>query len=70
MSKNYEVDFTSYTKLICLNHVLWLGKGCSTVLIPARVVQALQQHFDKTAAGEPKVAGFPPLRGTLLLLLL
>ncbi|XP_058748764.1 uncharacterized protein LOC131621737 [Vicia villosa] len=40
------------------------GKGCSTVLIPARVVQALQQHFDKTAAvsGEPKVASLPPLR--------
>ncbi|CAL5200132.1 unnamed protein product [Lathyrus oleraceus] len=40
------------------------GKGCSTVLIPARVVQALQQHFDKTAAvsGGPKVVGFPPLR--------
>ncbi|CAI8592282.1 unnamed protein product [Vicia faba] len=39
------------------------GKGCSTVLIPARVVQALQQHFDKTAAipGGPKVVGFPPL---------
>jgi len=48
-------------------HVVLLGKGCSTVLIPARVVQALQLHFDKTA---PKVVGVPPLRGTILNLLL
>lgn len=48
-------------------HVILLGKGCSTVLIPARVVQALQLHFDKTA---PKVVGVPPLRGTILNLLL
>jgi len=47
-------------------HVILLGKGCSTVLIPARVVQALQLHFDKTA---PKVVGVPPLRGTILNLL-
>lgn len=39
------------------------GKGCSTVLIPARVVQALQLHFDKTA---PKVVGVPPLRDIVL----
>lgn len=39
------------------------GKGCSTVLIPARVVQALQLHFDKTA---PKVVGIPPLRDLVL----
>lgn len=39
------------------------GKGCSTVLIPARVVQALQLHFDKTA---PKVVGVPPLRDLVL----
>lgn len=47
---------------------MWLGKGCSPVLIPARVVQALQLHFDKTAAmSGPKVpAGFPPLHGTTI----
>ncbi|XP_045807192.1 bromodomain-containing protein 2-like [Trifolium pratense] len=44
------------------------GKGCSTVLIPARVVQALQLHFDKTAAMSrgPKVVDFPPLRDLVL----
>ncbi|RZB84260.1 hypothetical protein D0Y65_032589 [Glycine soja] len=42
------------------------GKGCSTVLIPARVVQALQLHFDQMAATSgPKAGGFPPLHGTL-----
>ncbi|CAL0334108.1 unnamed protein product [Lupinus luteus] len=41
------------------------GKGCSTVVIPARVVQALQLHFDQMAATPgPKVAGYPPLHGT------
>ncbi|KAK2371077.1 hypothetical protein QL285_084065 [Trifolium repens] len=44
------------------------GKGCSTVLIPARVVQALQLHFDKTSAMSrgPKVVDFPPLRDLVL----
>ncbi|KAJ1412348.1 hypothetical protein SESBI_20466 [Sesbania bispinosa] len=43
------------------------GKGCSTVLIPARVVQALQLHFEKTAAmSGPKVVGFPPLHDVLV----
>lgn len=49
-----------YARCCC---IAWLGKGCSavlirpdyvskktSVLIPARVVQALQLHFDKTAA--------------------
>ncbi|XP_019454097.1 PREDICTED: uncharacterized protein LOC109355404 isoform X2 [Lupinus angustifolius] len=43
------------------------GKGCSTVLIPARVVQALQLHFDQMAATPgPKVAGFPPLHDVIV----
>ncbi|KAL4292477.1 hypothetical protein HN51_042808 [Arachis hypogaea] len=43
------------------------GKGCSTVLIPARVVQALQQHFDQMAAtAGPKAAAFPPLHDVLV----
>ncbi|XP_029125477.1 uncharacterized protein LOC109790333 isoform X2 [Cajanus cajan] len=38
------------------------GKGCSKVLIPARVVQALQLHFEQMAVTSgPKVGGFPPL---------
>ncbi|XP_028775698.1 uncharacterized protein LOC114732566 [Neltuma alba] len=41
--------------------------GCSTVLIPARVVQALQLHFDQMAATSgPKASGFPPLREVLV----
>lgn len=41
------------------------GKGCSTVLIPARVVQALQLHFDQMAATSgPKPGAFHPLHGT------
>ncbi|RDY10385.1 hypothetical protein CR513_05100, partial [Mucuna pruriens] len=43
------------------------GKGCSTVLIPARVVQALQLHFDQMAATSgPKAGGFPPLHDVLV----
>ncbi|KAL2332160.1 hypothetical protein Fmac_019741 [Flemingia macrophylla] len=44
------------------------GKGCATVLIPARVVQALQLHFDQMAATSsgPKSAGFPPLHDVLV----
>lgn len=43
------------------------GKGCSTVLIPARVVQALQLHFDQMAATSgPKAGAFHPLHGTQL----
>ena len=38
--------------------------GSSTVLIPARVVHALQVHFDQIAATSgPKASAFPPLRG-------
>jgi hypothetical protein len=45
--------------------VIWSGKGCSTVLIPERVVQALQLHFDQMAATSgPKPRAFPPLHGT------
>ncbi|OIV99407.1 hypothetical protein TanjilG_17217 [Lupinus angustifolius] len=40
------------------------GKGCSTVLIPSRVVHALQLHFEQMASmSRPKHAGFPPLHG-------
>ncbi|KAF1885225.1 hypothetical protein Lal_00029114 [Lupinus albus] len=43
------------------------GKGCSTVLIPARVVQALQLHFDQMAATPgPKVVGYPPLHDVIV----
>ncbi|XP_027343629.1 uncharacterized protein LOC113856142 [Abrus precatorius] len=43
------------------------GKGCSTVLIPARVVQALQLHFDQMASTSgPKAGGFPPLHDVLV----
>ncbi|KAG4973979.1 hypothetical protein JHK87_030800 [Glycine soja] len=43
------------------------GKGCSTVLIPARVVQALQLHFEQMAATTgPKPGGFPPLHDVLV----
>ncbi|CAJ1933200.1 unnamed protein product [Sphenostylis stenocarpa] len=43
------------------------GKGCSTVLIPARVVQALQLHFEQMAATSgPKPGGFPPLHDILV----
>ncbi|TKY48386.1 hypothetical protein E2542_SST25804 [Spatholobus suberectus] len=43
------------------------GKGCATVLIPARVVQALQLHFDQMAATSgPKAGGFPPLHDVLV----
>ncbi|MED6119049.1 hypothetical protein PIB30_008271 [Stylosanthes scabra] len=44
------------------------GKGCSTVLIPARVVQALQQHFDQMAAtaGPKAAASFPPLHDVIV----
>lgn len=43
------------------------GKGCSTVLIPERVVQALQLHFDQIAATSgPKPRGFPPLHDVLV----
>ncbi|PNY12842.1 hypothetical protein L195_g009483 [Trifolium pratense] len=43
------------------------GKGCSTVLIPERVVQALQLHFDQMAATSgPKPRGFPPLHDVLV----
>ncbi|MED6110339.1 hypothetical protein PIB30_041910 [Stylosanthes scabra] len=44
------------------------GKGCSTVLIPARVVQALQQHFDQMAAtaGPKAAASFPPLHEVIV----
>ncbi|KAF7805415.1 uncharacterized protein G2W53_037576 [Senna tora] len=38
------------------------GKGCSTVLIPARVVQALQLHFEQMA----KAGGLPPLNDVLV----
>ncbi|KHN25236.1 uncharacterized protein LOC114378344 [Glycine soja] len=42
-------------------------KGCSTVLIPARVVQALQLHFEQRAATSgPKPGGFPPLHDVLV----
>lgn len=45
-------------------HVIWSGKGCSTVLIPERVVQALQLHFEHIAATSgPKPPAFPPLHG-------
>jgi hypothetical protein len=68
--QNNSMKFVAHLtpKLICFMHVIWLGKGCSTVLIPARVVQALQLHFDKTSAMSrgPKVVDFPPLRGTYL----
>lgn len=43
------------------------GKGCSAVLIPDRVVQALQLHFDQIAATSgPKAACFPPLHDVLV----
>ncbi|KAK7262510.1 hypothetical protein RJT34_30084 [Clitoria ternatea] len=43
------------------------GKGCATVLIPARVVQALQLHFDQlSVASGPKVGAFPPLHDVLV----
>ncbi|GAU44721.1 hypothetical protein TSUD_88050, partial [Trifolium subterraneum] len=43
------------------------GKGCSTVLIPERVVQALQLHFDQMAATSgPKPRVFPPLHDVLV----
>lgn len=44
------------------------NKGCPTVLIPARVVQALQLHFDQIAAtsGPTKPAGFPALNDVLV----
>ncbi|XP_027911292.1 uncharacterized protein LOC114170024 isoform X1 [Vigna unguiculata] len=44
------------------------GKGSTTVLIPARVVQALQVHFDQMAAtcGPTKPHGFPPLQDVLV----
>lgn len=43
------------------------GKGCSTVLIPERVVQALQLHFDQIAATSgPKPRVFPPLHDVLV----
>ncbi|CAJ1955658.1 unnamed protein product [Sphenostylis stenocarpa] len=43
------------------------GKGCSTVLIPARVVQALQLHFDQMAATSgPKAGAFHPLHDVLV----
>ncbi|XP_061337954.1 uncharacterized protein LOC133284858 isoform X2 [Gastrolobium bilobum] len=43
------------------------GKGCSTVLIPARVVQALQLHFEQMAAKSgPKTGGFPALNDVLV----
>lgn len=51
--------------------MIWSGnKGCPTVLIPARVVQALQLHFDQIAAtsGPTKPAGFPALNGSYLIL--
>ncbi|KAK4254910.1 hypothetical protein QN277_007986 [Acacia crassicarpa] len=43
------------------------SSGCATVLIPARVVQALQLHFDQMAATSgPKASGFPPLEEVLV----
>ncbi|CAL5211553.1 unnamed protein product [Lathyrus oleraceus] len=43
------------------------GKGCSTVLIPERVVQALQLHFEHIAATSgPKPPAFPPLHDVLV----
>ncbi|TKY67396.1 hypothetical protein E2542_SST10289 [Spatholobus suberectus] len=43
------------------------GKGCSTVLIPARVVQALQLHFEQMAVTSgSKAGGFPPLHDVLV----
>ncbi|KAG2397757.1 uncharacterized protein HKW66_Vig0140070 [Vigna angularis] len=44
------------------------GKGCTAVLIPARVVQALQVHFDQMAAtcGPTKPSAFPPLHDVLV----
>ncbi|BAT91832.1 uncharacterized protein HKW66_Vig0214600 [Vigna angularis] len=43
------------------------GKGCSTVLIPARVVQALQLHFDQMAATSgPKAGAFHPLHDVVV----
>ncbi|KAK6646097.1 hypothetical protein PHAVU_L008643 [Phaseolus vulgaris] len=43
------------------------GKGCSTVLIPARVVQALQLHFDQMAATSgPKPGAFHPLHDVVV----
>ncbi|QCE09190.1 uncharacterized protein LOC114183545 [Vigna unguiculata] len=43
------------------------GKGCSTVLIPARVLQALQLHFDQMAATSgPKAGAFHPLHDVVV----
>ncbi|XP_058762653.1 uncharacterized protein LOC131636025 [Vicia villosa] len=43
------------------------GKGCSTVLIPERVVQALQLHFEQIAATSgPKPRAIPPLHDVLV----
>ncbi|XP_057748732.1 uncharacterized protein LOC130967752 isoform X2 [Arachis stenosperma] len=44
------------------------GKGCSNILIPARVVQALQHHFEQMAvtSGPKAAAGFPPLHDVLV----
>ncbi|KAK7261520.1 hypothetical protein RIF29_27834 [Crotalaria pallida] len=43
------------------------GKGCATVLIPSRVVQALQLHFDQMSATSGTKAGaFPPLHDVLV----
>lgn len=43
------------------------GKGCSNVLIPERVVQALQLHFDQIAATSgPKPRVLPPLHDVLV----
>ncbi|MED6120956.1 hypothetical protein PIB30_025582 [Stylosanthes scabra] len=43
-------------------------KGCSNILIPARVVQALQLHFEQMAvtSGPKAAAGFPPLHDVLV----
>ncbi|KAE9585986.1 hypothetical protein Lal_00010229 [Lupinus albus] len=43
------------------------GKGCATVLIPSRVVQALQLHFDKMSSMSASKAGaFPPLHDVVV----
>ncbi|KAE9600360.1 hypothetical protein Lal_00046263 [Lupinus albus] len=43
------------------------GKGCATVLIPSRVVQALQLHFNQmsTTSGS-KSSAFPPLHDVIV----
>jgi len=41
-----------------------LVAGCSTVIIPARVVEALKVHFDKLGVPSTFSSDIPPFHGT------